>query len=58
VVVGAASGVWNLLYFGTTPLKFASGGPLAYLLRIAILNSIIAAIFYAAGVGIARLVGH
>jgi hypothetical protein len=58
VVIGAASGAWNLLYFGTTPLKIASGGPFAYLFRIAIFNSILAAIFYAAGVGIARLVGH
>jgi hypothetical protein len=58
VVIGVASGVWNLLYFGTTPLKIASGGPFAYLSRMAIFNSILAAIFYAAGVGIARLFGH
>jgi hypothetical protein len=56
-IIGAASGVWNLLYFGLTPLRIASGGPLAYLFRISIFNTIMAVIFYGIGFGLKWLLG-
>jgi hypothetical protein len=56
-IIGIASGVWNLLYFGLTPLRAASGGPLAYLFRISIINSILAAGFYGIGFGLKWLLG-
>jgi hypothetical protein len=56
-IIGVASGVWNLLYFGTTPLKIASGGPFAYLFRVSIFNSIQAAAFYGVGSGLKWLLG-
>jgi hypothetical protein len=55
--VGGALVIWNLMYFGTQPMQIATGGPLAYLLRISILNTIQAAAFYGAGVGLYHLIG-
>ena len=56
-IIGVGSGVWNLLYFGLAPLRAASGGPLAYLSRISIFNSIQAAAFYGVGFGLKWLLG-
>ena len=55
--VGGALAVWNLLFFGTQPMKIATGGPVAYLLRISIINILQATAFYAAGVVLHQLIG-
>jgi hypothetical protein len=55
--VGGALVVWNLVYFGTRTMRIATGGPMAYLLRISIINIIQATAFYAAGVGLYYLIG-
>lgn len=55
--VGGALVVWNLLYFGTQTMKIATGGPVAYLLRISIIDILQATTFYAAGVGQYHLIG-
>ena len=51
-VIGAASGIWNLMYFGVAPLQLANGGPLAYMFRISIINTVQATIFYGLGLGL------
>jgi hypothetical protein len=56
-IIGVASGVWNLLYFGLLPLRIATGGPFAYLFRIGIMNTIMAAFFYGVGFGLKWLLG-
>jgi hypothetical protein len=55
--VGGALVVWSLLYFGTQTMKFATGGPVAYLLRISIINILQATAFYTAGFGLYHLIG-
>jgi hypothetical protein len=55
--VGGALVVWNLLYFGTRTMQIATGGPVAYLLRISIINILQATAFYAAGFGLYYLIG-
>jgi hypothetical protein len=55
--VGGALVIWNLMYFGTRPMQFATGGPVAYLLRISIINIIQATAFYGAGFGLYYLIG-
>ena len=55
--VGGGLVVWNLSYFGTRAMQIATGGPMAYLLRISIINIIQATAFYAAGFGLYHLIG-
>ena len=55
--VGAALVIWHLTYFGTGVMQFATGGPLAYLLRISVINLIQAAALYGAGRGLYYLIG-
>jgi hypothetical protein len=55
--VGGALVIWNLLYFGTQPMKIATGGPVGYILRISIINILQATAFYAAGLGLFHLIG-
>ena len=55
--VGGGLVVWNLSYFGTRAMQIATGGPMAYLLRISIINIIQATAFYAAGFGLYYLIG-
>ena len=55
--VGGALVIWNLMYFGMRTMQIATGGPMAYLLRISIINIIQATAFYAAGVGLYHLIG-
>jgi hypothetical protein len=55
--VGGALVAWNLLYFGTRTMQIATGGPVAYLLRISIINIVQATAFYAAGFGLYHLIG-
>jgi hypothetical protein len=55
--VGGALVIWNSRYFGTRTMQIATGGPMAYLLRISIINIIQATAFYAAGVGLYYLIG-
>lgn len=55
--VGGALVGWNLLYFGTSSMRIATGGPVAYLLRISIINILQATAFYAAGLGLHHLIG-
>ncbi|WP_143279164.1 hypothetical protein [Bradyrhizobium sp. C9] len=57
VLIGGALAIWNLMYFGTRPMQVATGGPLAYLVRISIINTVQAAVFYVAGVGLHSLLG-
>jgi hypothetical protein len=57
IFVGGAMVIWNLIYFGARPMQAASGGPLAYLFRISIINILQAAAAYAAGFGLYRLIG-
>jgi hypothetical protein len=49
--------IWNLMYFGTRMMRFATGGPTAYLFRISIINVIQAAALYGAGLGLHYLIG-
>lgn len=56
-LVGISLVIWNLMYFGTASLRIASGGPLAYLTRIFVLNTVQAGAFYAAGLGLKWLIG-
>ncbi len=55
--VAAALVAWNLMYFGTQPMRIASGGPLAYLFRISLINIVQAAIAYGVGIGLRYLIG-
>ena len=55
--VGGALVIWNLMYFGTRAMRFATGGPPAYLLRISIINVIQATALYGAGLGLHYLIG-
>jgi hypothetical protein len=55
--VGGALVVWNLIHFGTRTMQLATGGPLAYLLRVSIINIIQATAFYGAGFGLHYLIG-
>jgi hypothetical protein len=57
IFVGGAMVIWNLMYFRALPVQAASGGPLAYLVRISIINILHAAGAYAAGFGLYRLIG-
>lgn len=57
IPVGGAMVIWNLMYFGTQPMQIASGGPIAYLLRVSIINVLQAAALYAAGFGLRHLIG-
>jgi hypothetical protein len=57
VLVGGAMTIWNLMYFGKRSMHVASGGPLAYLVRIWILNILQAAAAYATGFGLYHLIG-
>jgi hypothetical protein len=57
LLVGGALVIWSLMYFGTRAMQLATGGPLAYLLRISIINIIQATAFYGAGVGLYYLIG-
>jgi hypothetical protein len=55
--VGGALVIWHLMYFGTQGMRIATGGPVAYLLRISIINLIQASAFYAVGFGLHHLIG-
>lgn len=55
--VGGALVIWHLMYFGTQAMQLATGGALAYILRISIINTIQATAFYGAGVGLHYLIG-
>jgi len=57
IFVGGAMLFWNLMYFGARPMQAASGGALAYLFRISIMNIFQAAAAYAVGFGLYRLIG-
>ena len=57
VLVGSALVLWNLMYFGTRPMQIATGGPIAYLFRISIINILQATAFYVAGLGLRYLIG-
>lgn len=57
IFVGGAMVIWNLMYFRARPMQAASGGPLAYLFRISIINILQAAAAYAAGLGLYRVIG-
>lgn len=57
LAVGGTFVIWNLMYFGTQVMQLAAGGPLAYLLRISIINIIQAAVVYGAGRGLYYLIG-
>lgn len=56
-LIGGALVVWNLMYFGTRAMQIATGGPVAYLLRISIINIILATALYAVGFGLYQLIG-
>lgn len=56
-VVGIAFVIWNFLYFGTGGLRIATGGPIAYLIRLFVINVIQAGALYAIGRGINWLIG-
>lgn len=45
------------MYFGTRVMQIATGGPIAYLLRISIINIIQASVLYGAGFGLSRIIG-
>jgi len=45
LLVGGALVIWHLMNFGVRPMQLATGGPLAYLLRISIINIIQATAF-------------
>jgi hypothetical protein len=57
VLVGSALVVWSLMYFGTRGMHITTGGALAYLLRISVINIIQASAFYGAGWGLYYLIG-
>jgi len=57
LLIGAALVAWNLMYFGTRGMQAATGGPLAYLSRISIINIIQATLLYGAGFGLRYLIG-
>ncbi|RTL50761.1 MAG: hypothetical protein EKK40_11650 [Bradyrhizobiaceae bacterium] len=54
---GGALVIWNLMYFGIRGMHVATGGPLAYLLRLSVINIFQAAAFYGAGRGLSYLIG-
>jgi hypothetical protein len=56
LLVGGAL-VWNLMYFGTRGMQIATGGPLAYLFRVSVINIIQASALYGAGFGLHYLIG-
>jgi hypothetical protein len=55
--IGGAFVIWNLTYFGTRGMQIATGGPLAYLLRLSVINIFQAAAFYGAGRVLSYLIG-
>ena len=55
--IGGALVIWHFVYFGTRAMQLATGGPLAYLLRISTINIIQATAFYGAGFGLYYLIG-
>lgn len=57
IPVAAAFVVWNLMYFGIRGMQIAIGGPIAYLLRLSIINLIQATAFYGAGYGLRYIIG-
>lgn len=57
LAAGGAFVVWNLMYFGTRGMQLATGGPLAYLLRVSIIYILQAALLYGAGLGLRYLIG-
>jgi hypothetical protein len=57
IPVATALVAWNLMYFGIQPMRIASGGPLAYLFRISLINIVQAAIAFGVGVGLRYLIG-
>lgn len=57
IFVGCAMVIWNLMYFGARQMQAASGGPLAYLFRISIINILQAAAAYTVGFGLYHLIG-
>jgi len=56
-LIGVVWVIWNLVYFGSQSLRIATGGPLAYLFRAWVINSIQAAVLYGLGAGFKWLVG-
>lgn len=57
IPIAVAFTIWNLMYFGTRVMQIATGGPIAYLLRISIINIIQASVLYGAGFGLSRIIG-
>jgi hypothetical protein len=55
--IGGGLVAWNLTYFGTWGMKVATGGPLAYLFRISVINIVQVTAFYGAGFGLHYLIG-